>query len=77
MSTLSYERDSLNLTSIHRPEEEQGFSRSLVEDLLEGLENSPLPHLTPNEHAHLLVLIQATLEVTSSIDLAQCQNLIS
>ena len=31
--------------------------------LLEELETEPLPHLTPNEHAHLLVLIQTTLEV--------------
>ncbi|KXN83882.1 Regulator of V-ATPase in vacuolar membrane protein 1 [Leucoagaricus sp. SymC.cos] len=44
-------------------EEEHGFSRSLVENLLEALETNPLPHLTPNEHAHLLVLIQATLEI--------------
>lgn len=50
-----------------RPEEEQGFSRSLVENLLEALETNPLPHLTPNEDAHLLVLIQATLEVSLSL----------
>lgn len=49
--------------SLDGPEEEQGFSRPLVENLLEALETNPLPHLTPNEHAHLLVLIQATLEI--------------
>lgn len=30
--------------------------------LIEALEAEPLPHMTPNEQAHLLVLIQATLE---------------
>jgi hypothetical protein len=49
---------------LSRTEEEQGFSRFLVENLIEALETNSLPHLTPNEHAHLLVLIQATLEVT-------------
>ncbi|KZT72790.1 hypothetical protein DAEQUDRAFT_704451 [Daedalea quercina L-15889] len=44
-------------------DEEDSFSRSLVERLLERLEESPLPHLTPNEHASLLVLIQTTLEI--------------
>ncbi|KAG5220121.1 regulator of (H+)-ATPase in vacuolar membrane [Salix suchowensis] len=42
---------------------EGGFSRPLVLQLLEALENNPLPHLTANENAHLLVLIQVTLEV--------------
>jgi hypothetical protein len=42
---------------------EDGFSRALVMELLDQLETEPLPHLTPNEHAHLLVLIQTTLEV--------------
>ncbi|THH13364.1 hypothetical protein EW146_g6843 [Bondarzewia mesenterica] len=45
---------------------DEGFSRPLVESLLEQLEARPLPYLTPNEHAHLLVLIQATLEVDES-----------
>ncbi|KAG6841953.1 hypothetical protein C0991_005133 [Blastosporella zonata] len=44
-------------------ESEQDFSRSLVLDLITALESSPLPHLTPNEQAHLLVLIQTTLEI--------------
>ncbi|KAH9984643.1 WD repeat-containing protein [Russula compacta] len=46
--------------------DDQGFSRSLIERLLSHLEAVPLPHLTPNEHAHLLVLIQAMLEVDDS-----------
>ncbi|KAJ7492768.1 RAVE protein 1 C terminal-domain-containing protein [Mycena latifolia] len=44
-------------------DEEEGFSRALVGRLIETLESNPLPHLTPNEHAHLLVLIQTTLEI--------------
>lgn len=32
--------------------------------LIDKLETQPLSHLTPNEHAHLLVLIQTTLEVS-------------
>ncbi|KAF8641123.1 hypothetical protein AX17_000765 [Amanita inopinata Kibby_2008] len=47
--------------------EEQGservFSRHLVARLMEALENQPLPYLTPNEQAHLLVLLQTTLEI--------------
>ncbi|PBL01184.1 WD repeat-containing protein [Armillaria gallica] len=43
--------------------EEKEFSRSLVMHLIESLEDRPLRHLTPNEHAHLLVLIQTTLEI--------------
>jgi len=42
---------------------DQDFSRSMIERLLSRLEAVPLPHLSPNEHAHLLVLIQAMLEV--------------
>ena len=48
---------------INNRSDEDGFSRSLVMDLIDQLETEPLPHLTPNEHAHLLVLIQTTLEV--------------
>ncbi|KAF8642016.1 hypothetical protein AX16_009737 [Volvariella volvacea WC 439] len=40
-----------------------GFSRQLVLRLLRNLESQPLPDLTPNENAHLLVLIQTTLEI--------------
>jgi len=44
------------------------FSRPLVTHLIEALEASPLPHLTPNEQAHLLVLIQTTLEVCRPVN---------
>jgi hypothetical protein len=44
-------------------DDDQGFSRSLIERLLSRLEEVPLPHFSPNEHAHLLSLIQAMLEV--------------
>lgn len=44
-------------------DEEDSFSRSRVERLIGHLEENPLPNLTPNEHASLLVLIQTTLEV--------------
>jgi hypothetical protein len=40
-----------------------GFSRALVSRLLASLEQRPLARLTANEHAHLLVLVQTTLEV--------------
>lgn len=46
--------------------EDEGFSRPLIERLLDRLEATPLSHLTPNEHAHLLVLIRAMLEVDES-----------
>ena len=38
--------------------------------LIDQLEIEPLPHLTPNEHAHLLVLIQTTLEVRAHFNLS-------
>lgn len=60
------ELELIGLTSplIHnRLDEDQEFSRSMIERLLSRLEAVPLPHLSPNEHAHLLVLIQAMLEV--------------
>lgn len=57
---------------IHNRPDDQGFSRPLIERLVGRLEASPLPHLTPNEHAHLLVLIQAMLEVfTLNLEIAQ------
>jgi hypothetical protein len=61
MSELRVNSDKLLL--IYSRSDDQGFSRSLIERLLGRLEASPLPHLTANEHAHLLVLIQAMLEV--------------
>jgi len=36
-----------------------------VQKLLDRLESNPLPHLTPNEQAHLSALIEATLEVVA------------
>ncbi|KAG5715648.1 Regulator of V-ATPase in vacuolar membrane protein 1 [Termitomyces sp. T112] len=52
-----------NPSEPRQQESEEGFSRSLVLDLLEALETHPLPHLTPNEQSHLLTLIQTTLEI--------------
>lgn len=46
--------------------DEVTFSRALVQKLLDRLESNPLPHLTPNEEAHLSVLIETTLEVEPS-----------
>ncbi|KAG0704335.1 RAVE protein 1 C terminal-domain-containing protein [Suillus ampliporus] len=54
--------------------DETVFSRHMVETLIEQLETRPLPHLTPNEHAHLLVLIQTTLEVSERIGRALDAN---
>ncbi|PPQ67110.1 hypothetical protein CVT25_005711 [Psilocybe cyanescens] len=39
------------------------FSRPLITRLIEKLESDPLPNLSPNEQAHLVVLIQTTLEI--------------
>lgn len=39
------------------------FSRKLVERLLRKLEQQPLPHLSKTEQAHLIVMIQTTLEI--------------
>ncbi|KAH9897985.1 WD repeat-containing protein [Cubamyces lactineus] len=44
-------------------EEEDAFSPSVVQKLLDRLEEKPVPHLTPNENASLLVLIQTSLEI--------------
>ncbi|THV05992.1 hypothetical protein K435DRAFT_834441 [Dendrothele bispora CBS 962.96] len=52
-----------NVPSSQNDDEEDGFGRPLVEKLLDTLETEHLPHLTPNEQAHLSVLIQTTLEV--------------
>ncbi len=62
MTSRSILRFLRNLT-LKPHSEEKEFSRSLVMHLIESLEDRPLRHLTPNEHAHLLVLIQTTLEV--------------
>ncbi|KAI6047751.1 RAVE protein 1 C terminal-domain-containing protein [Pisolithus marmoratus] len=50
-------------TNQGKSSEGQGFSHALVGSLIERLETYPLSHLTPNEHAHLIVLIQTTLEI--------------
>ena len=42
---------------------DETFSRDLVQRLTESLEAFPLPHLTPSEMEHLIVLIHTTLEV--------------
>jgi len=52
---------------IHNRPDDPGFSRSLIERLVSRLEAFPLPHITPIEHAHLLVLIQAMLEVRTYV----------
>ncbi|KAG8940912.1 regulator of (H+)-ATPase in vacuolar membrane [Tulasnella sp. 424] len=39
------------------------FSRELVDRLVRSLEEHPLPHLTPSEMEHLIVLIQTTVEI--------------
>ncbi len=61
------EVSSLFNNHLNDSEEEKGFSRDLVMHLTERLEAFPLPHLTPSEMEHLIVLIQTTLEVCSSL----------
>lgn len=53
---------------IHRrfSESSEEFSTTLVEGLLERMNEITLPHLTPNEHQSLYVLIQTTLQVSHS-----------
>ena len=43
--------------------DDDDFSPSLVKQLLDSLEDEPIPHLTPNEHQTLLVLIQTVGEI--------------
>jgi len=43
--------------------ENVSFARPVVTRLIGLLESRPLPNLSPNEQAHLIVLIQTTLEV--------------
>lgn len=42
---------------------EINFSRPVIDRVLDALESHPLPNLSSNEQAHLIVLIQTTLEV--------------
>ncbi|EJD52247.1 hypothetical protein AURDEDRAFT_159101 [Auricularia subglabra TFB-10046 SS5] len=44
-------------------EDDQTFSRSLVERLTARLNASPLPHFSANEQKHLAVAVQTTLEI--------------
>ena len=67
MRTSELRIGSKRFPLIHNRPGDQGFSRSLIERLVGRLEAFPLPHLTPNEHAHLLVLIQAMLEVCTPV----------
>jgi len=39
------------------------FTRPVISRLIQMLEIRDLPNLSPNEKAHLIVLIQTTLEV--------------
>ena len=72
MATSELRMSSERFLLIHNRPDDQDFSRSLIERLVGRLEESPLPHLTTNEHAHLLVLIQAMLEVcTLALDIVQ------
>ena len=43
------------------------FNRPVVTRLITALESHPLPNLTANEQAHLIVLIQTVLEVGNSV----------
>lgn len=43
--------------------DDEEFSRASVSRLITYLEQNPLSHLTPNEQAHLVVLIQTTVEI--------------
>ncbi|EMD42152.1 hypothetical protein CERSUDRAFT_110689 [Gelatoporia subvermispora B] len=52
-----------NIPELQDEPDDDAFSPSLVRRLLDRLEDKPLPHLTPNEHETLLVLIQTTLEI--------------
>ncbi|KAG8923955.1 regulator of (H+)-ATPase in vacuolar membrane [Tulasnella sp. 418] len=44
-------------------DDEEGFTRHMVETLVHNLEEHPLPHLTPSEMEHLIILIQTALEI--------------
>ncbi|KAG8997978.1 regulator of (H+)-ATPase in vacuolar membrane [Tulasnella sp. JGI-2019a] len=45
-------------------EDDDHFSRDLVEHVIEALEKTALPHLTASEMEHLIVLIRTTLEAS-------------
>jgi hypothetical protein len=48
--------------------DEISFTRSIIHRLISILEFRPLPRLSSNEQAHLIVLIQTTLEVGGQHD---------
>ena len=52
---------------LYHSSDEEGFSRPLVERLLQQLEDQPIPHLSPNEQQALEVLVRTTLEVGVSV----------
>lgn len=56
---------------LYRPEG-LSFHRPVVTRLITALESHPLPNLTANEQAHLIVLIQTVLEVGSPVIIFQC-----
>lgn len=51
------------ISSSTKEPQESDFDRQLVKQLIEDLETYPPPHFTPNEQAHLSVMIETTLEV--------------
>ncbi|KAG6832276.1 hypothetical protein H0H92_003509 [Tricholoma furcatifolium] len=54
---------TLFTVSDQKEKTEESFNRSLALGLIEALETYPLPHLSPNEQAHLITLVQTTLEI--------------
>lgn len=62
MRFLFKETDS-SLLIVYDSDDPNSFSRRLVERLLRKLEQERLPHLSEAEQAHLIVMIQTTLEV--------------
>jgi hypothetical protein len=57
--------------------EGMSFHRPVVARLITALESHPLPNLTANEQAHLIVLIQTVLEVGNPMIKFQCMGLSS
>lgn len=65
-TTSQYPRSDLLCSHVNIEHSTDGqFSRNFVEKLLSQLEDKPVPHMTPNELAHLTSLIETTLEVTA------------
>lgn len=70
MKSKIYPPGNLRLFTSCRSNDEQ-FSTELVERLVERLEEEQLPNLTLNEQQSLVVLIQATLAVSTTFMLLQ------